>query len=287
MASLTNIDKIKLETFLQMGGGYVLDFSNRSFQEFISTSTGLDIYSPKYDNGSGSKANRLRAFWEKEPDTVVGKLLQELFEYWRTIKLINGQEIKKSEKELCDDCVKIANKLLGRMSSQGEQQITEEEFLSKEFKQISLDRLGCDSSVISVLNQRLDEINRCLSAKSSLAVIFLCGSVLEGILLSIAIKKPKEFNQSPASPKKDGKVLQFQEWTLNSFIDVAYSLGLLREDVKKFSHALREFRNYIHPYQQLLSKFNPDEHTAKICWQVLQAAIFQLSMSSNIYEQNL
>ena len=169
----------------------VLDFSNRSFQEFISTSTGLDIYSPKYDNGSGSKANRLRAFWEKEPDTVVGKLLQELFEYWRTIKIINGQEIKKSEKELCDDCVKIANKLLGRMSSQGEQQITEEEFLSKEFKQISLDRLGCDSSVISVLNQRLDEINRCLSAKSSLAVIFLCGSVLEGILLSIAIKKPK------------------------------------------------------------------------------------------------
>ena len=55
------------------------------------------------------------------------------------------------------------------------------------------------------------------------------------------------------------------------------SLDLVGEDVKKFSHALRDFRNYIHPFQQMASQFNPDQHTAKICWQVLQAAITQLS----------
>jgi hypothetical protein len=51
-------------------------------------------------------------------------------------------------------------------------------------------------------------------------------------------------------------------------------LGL---DVKKFSHALRDFRNYIHPYEQMASRFNPDAHTAQICFQVLRAAISALS----------
>jgi hypothetical protein len=74
-----------------------------------------------------------------------------------------------------------------------------------------------------------------------------------------------------------GKVKQFQDWTLSDFIDVARDLNLVREDVKKFSHALRDFRNYIHPYQQMSSGFNPDEHTARICWHVLQVAITQLS----------
>jgi hypothetical protein len=155
--------------------------------------------------------------------------------------------------------------------------ITEDEFLNKEFKQISLEKLGCDGIIKSVLEQRLDEIKRCLKAKAALSVIFLCGSTLEGILLSFATRKPKEFNCSAASPKKDDKVLLFQEWTLKNFIDVAHSLGFLKEDVKKFSHVLRDFRNYIHPYAQMTSRFNPDEHTAKICWQVLQAAICQLS----------
>lgn len=47
-------------------------------------------------------------------------------------------------------------------------------------------------------------------------------------------------------------------------------------DVKKFGHSLKDFRNYIHPRQQAAQGFKPDEHTAKISWQVLQAAIADL-----------
>lgn len=156
---------------------------------------------------------------------------------------------------------------------------TEEDFISKEFKEISIDKLGFDGVVTEVLKQRLDEIRKCLGVKAPLATIFLCGSTLEGILLGIASQKPSEFNSASCSPKDKvtGKPLQFNEWSLANFIDVSCSLKLLSEDVKKFSHALRDFRNYIHPYQQILSGFNPDEHTAKICWQVLQTAIYQLS----------
>ena len=54
---------------------------------------------------------------------------------------------------------------------------------------------------------------------------------------------------------------------------MAHDIRLLKPDVHEFSHALRDFRNYIHPYQQLASDFRPDEHTAKICFQVLKAAL--------------
>ena len=65
----------------------------------------------------------------------------------------------------------------------------------------------------------------------------------------------------------------FQDWKLAELIDVAHDIGLLKPDVQNFSHGLRDFRNYIHPYQQMASGFKPDEHTAKVYFQVLKAAL--------------
>jgi len=156
--------------------------------------------------------------------------------------------------------------------------VKEDDFLKKEFSEISVEKLDLDGVITEVLNIRLEEIKNCLSIKAPLAVIFLSGSTLEGVLLGIASKFPREFNQAKASPKdKEGKTLQFYQWTLSNFIDVAHEVGLLKEDVKKFSHSLRDFRNYIHPYEQVSARFNPDEHTAKISFHVLKAALFQLS----------
>mgnify|MGYP000925091871 CR=1 FL=1 len=157
-------------------------------------------------------------------------------------------------------------------------EIKEDDFLKKEFNEITLEKLGLDGVITETLNLRFDEIKKCLSSKAPLSVIFLCGSSLEGILLGIASKHPREFNQAKSSPKdKEGKALQFHLWSLSNYIDVAHEVGLLKEDVKKFSHSLRDFRNYIHPYEQVSARFNPDEHTARISWQVLKAALYQLS----------
>jgi len=43
--------------------------------------------------------------------------------------------------------------------------------------------------------------------------------------------------------------------------------------IEKFTHCLRDFRNYIHPYQQMCIGFEPDEYMTKICFQVLKAAL--------------
>jgi hypothetical protein len=81
MSNLTYVEKRKLEQLLGMSSGYVLDFSNRTFAEFVRDSTGRDIYDSTYDYASGSKANRLRAFWQKEPNSVVGKLMTDMLDY--------------------------------------------------------------------------------------------------------------------------------------------------------------------------------------------------------------
>src|SRR6185437_93574 len=80
MSNLSNLEKRKFEKLLGMSSGYVLDFSNRTFAEFITDSTGLNIYEARYDHGSGSKANRLRKFWEVEENTVVAKLMQDILD---------------------------------------------------------------------------------------------------------------------------------------------------------------------------------------------------------------
>lgn len=113
MSNLTSTEKQKLEKQFGMGGGYVLDFSNRTFAEFILENTELDIDSSDYDYGSNSKANRLREFWKKENNYIVGKLILELLERWKTNKLTNSfsESITRQEELLFEECQKIAVRL--------------------------------------------------------------------------------------------------------------------------------------------------------------------------------
>lgn len=279
MANLKQTDKLILENLFDMGGGYVLDFSNTSFQQFVFDTCKIDIYRSKYEIFGDSKAKRLRAFWQLESDKQVGILTNEMLAYWRAKKKINGEELTKSEVQIFNDSLSIAHRLRGvSPKNNSTTETSESDFLKKEFKNLNIDKLEIDNSVIEILKSRLEEIRKSLQNGSSLSVVIMCGSVLEGILLGTATANMKKFNQSTASPKnkETGKVLSFQDWTLNNLIDVAYSVGLLGLDVQKFSHSLRDFRNYIHPYQQMISGFSPDIDTAKISWQVLQAAISDL-----------
>ena len=104
MSDLTSIEKRKLERLLDMGGGYVLNFSNRTFDEFVVECTGRSIYDPKYAHGSGSKANQLRGFWAEESNPIVARLLAALIEYVESERM-------SDDAALVADCRKIINRL--------------------------------------------------------------------------------------------------------------------------------------------------------------------------------
>ena len=269
MANLKFSEKQLFEKLFDRGG-YVLDFSNRTFEEFFRDYN-VNIFSEKYNKSSGSKMNRLRAFWEVESDKKVGEVLLNLLQYAEA-----KEGVKQKDKDLA---ISYINKLLGNSTNSvtAKQEITEDDFLKKEFEKIDLSLLNL-GDLTETIEQRTTEIQKCLKSNASLSVIFLCGSTLEGILLNQATKNPRDFNTANAAPKdKENKVKQFPDWTLNNLIDVSYEKKFIGLDVKKFSHSLRDFRNFIHPYQQHLLNFTPDKHTAKISWQVLQAVIDDLS----------
>jgi len=254
-----------------MSTGYVLDYSNVTFAEFFRECVQVDIYADKYAINGDSKAKRLRAFWEIESDQRVGKALRALLVVW---SYENPSPDEQSQQRYTK-AVEIVNRLQGNNNPP---EPDEKTFLNQQFAHLDVSKIGLDPSLLPVIQNRLREVQGCMTAKAPLSVIFHSGSILEGILLSVASQDPKAFNQAKSAPKtKEGKVKQFSDWSLAQFIDAAYECGFLKLDVKKFSHELRNFRNYIHSSQQACSGFQPTTNTAEICLQVLKAAIADLS----------
>lgn len=105
MSDLTPIEKRKLERALGMGTGFVLGFSNRTFAEFFLDFFGVDIYDGKYEYESGSKANRMRAFWNLESNYLVGRVLGTLFDDWQEFRGFQDPD------EPPEECLEIAQRL--------------------------------------------------------------------------------------------------------------------------------------------------------------------------------
>lgn len=225
----------------------------------------------KYLNGT-SKLDEcvLKVF---NPINFIGdsQKLNNLIEDFNQYLLFDDLMINRVEQKV--SVVKYNSKV-----SKQSNELTESDFLKQEFSKVNLASLELDFQLEETIKQRLKEIELSLNSGAALSTIFLCGSTIEGLLLHLATKNAQKFNTSQSAPKnKEGKVQQLTEWTLDSLINVSYEVGFIKLDIKKFSHTVKDFRNYIHPRQQASQNFNPDKHTAEICWKVLQAIIASLS----------
>lgn len=108
MSSLAVRDKRVLEEFLGMDSGYVLDFSDRSFGEFVHEAVDIEIHSEKYTAHGSSKAKKLRAFWDIESDYLVGRLLNALIDYAEEV----APETTEEDKKKAGLCRAIGSRLL-------------------------------------------------------------------------------------------------------------------------------------------------------------------------------
>ena len=207
------------------------------------------------------------------------QLMYDLIEEFNKHLMHDGWNIYLNGNEI--SFKKVSFKVADLYTPDTKKEKTEEEFINIKIESLNLSKLPIENTLIPIIKSRMDEIENCLNSKSPLATIFLSGSVLEGILFAIAYKNMKEFNMAKSSPKRDGKVKGFEEWGLKDYIDVSKELGYIDEDVKKFSHVVQDFRNYIHPYQQMAQQFNPSIETAKLCVQVVKIAIQQITNRGN------
>ncbi|MER2369088.1 abortive infection family protein [Photorhabdus laumondii] len=106
MSDLSGSERRKLERLLGMSGGYVLNFSDRTFGDFFDEYR-VEIDAECYRARGTSKANRMRTFWELEANYVVGRVIGGLVDY-----ASEKQCFGDSNPVLIDDCRKIAQRLL-------------------------------------------------------------------------------------------------------------------------------------------------------------------------------
>lgn len=131
-----------------------------------------------------------------------------------------------------------------------------------------------------IIDERWLEAQKCQHIGANLSSVIMMGSILEGLLLAVASQNYSTVNQSSKAPKdKKGNIPPIQKWNLNSLIDVAVDVGWLKIDRGKFSHALRESRNVVHPWVQLTQKASFDPATCRTCWEVLIASVDDLLKS--------
>ena len=118
MATVDNLLKQKLEHLLGMSGGYVLDYSNASFADFVRTSIGIDPYALH----DGSKAHVLRSLWFSLSDAEFARLTIDMLEYRRLAENLGRHAQADAERsaadlqlaeEVSNSCVRCS----GRLSS--------------------------------------------------------------------------------------------------------------------------------------------------------------------------
>ena len=268
MSTLTRNERRYLERMLEMGDGYVLNYSDATYGEFFRRH-GMEIHAERFQTYGTSKAKKMRSFWDQEPDARVATVLGDMLDDYEVDCDLEGGQVDAS---LLEKSRNILTRISGQEATVDPEDGVER-FLDRDFAIPNVRKLPIEDSVVPIVESRLDEAQKALRVGAYLSVVVLCGSILEAVLLGMAQQEPRRFNSAVGSPRSGGKVKRFYDWTLANFIDVASDIGVLKVDVQKFSHGLRDFRNYIHPYQQISSGFTPDEHTAKVCFQVLRAAL--------------
>lgn len=107
MANLSFNEKQLIESVFDMSSGYVLDFSNRTFEEFMKDVVNYNIYE-KYPGLS--KAKMFREFLKDESEPYVGKAIVMLLSYMEDRGLITD-----NNRDRVNKLREFGKKLLGKL----------------------------------------------------------------------------------------------------------------------------------------------------------------------------
>lgn len=276
---VSTLDLRVIERVLEMGGGYVLDFTDRTFSAFFSEH-GVQIDDPYFSVEGTSKAKRLRCFLSLTQPPFAGRVLAALLQHRLAWKPDVAQKDLDAYRSIV---VRFGGELPPgtTTATASTQEDTEAALLRRVFQPEAFTRLPLDDAMTRALIERMQEAQRCIAAKANLAAVILCGSVLEGMCLGFGCRYPERVNRAYAElyNRSPGR---FHEWKLREWIDVLGRLGYLSPNVEEFGHALQDFRNYVHPAEQLAHHFSPDQHTARIGFQVVVAAADDLARAGTV-----
>ena len=104
------LDMRLIDDLFGIGGGYVLDFSDRTSAEFFSDELDIDIDNPKFSAEGTSKAKRLRCFLRTSDSSTRVRVLKALWDYRC------AQQRRKRIEEKVPDAQSEFDRLIARVS---------------------------------------------------------------------------------------------------------------------------------------------------------------------------
>jgi len=149
MSSLTDIEKRYFEKLLGMQSGYVLDYSDATFVEFFNRHK-INIHGQKYQTYGTSKAKKMRAFWEQEPDALVGNVLKELLEAYEADCSLNSRD---ADVPVLEKSRSIVVRLSGKPAPSKSAQ-TVDDFLHSEFSIPNIQKLPIEAMAVQIIESR-------------------------------------------------------------------------------------------------------------------------------------
>ena len=91
---------IFFDDLFEMGDGYVLDFSDRTFAQFFAEELNVDIDNPVYSRNGNSKGKRLRCFLQTVDKSTVIRTLNAPWEYR---EVISKDQVKAIQSKMLRD----------------------------------------------------------------------------------------------------------------------------------------------------------------------------------------
>lgn len=157
--------------------------------------------------------------------------------------------------------------------------------------EVSTDDLAPDFSPLAgsgevrdVLTRRWHECGKCVKAEAHLAAIVMMGGFLEALFVARANKlADKSILVGATNAPKDkstGKVTNYQDWMLDTYIKVGRELGWITESAKDVADKLKEYRNFVHPAKELRYGVTLGWNDSSLFWQVTKALARQLLLSA-------
>lgn len=135
-----------------------------------------------------------------------------------------------------------------------------------------------------ILTRRWHECAKCVKADAHLAAIVMMGGLLEALFVAranmMADKSPLTSAANAPKDKATGKVTNYQDWMLDSYIKVGRELNWITESAKDVADKLKEYRNFVHPAKELRYGIKFAFNDSSMFWQVTKALARQLLLSA-------
>lgn len=141
-----------VEDLFDMRSGYVIDFTNKSFQRFIRGTIGIDIYNDKNYKEPYSKANKLRQIMNTEPLIKVISLIDALLSYYEDHRLKADKLTDYDKKKIFDirEGLESTRKKINKELFISED--LDEEFRKISTGEISFVKMSLDDKLIQISN---------------------------------------------------------------------------------------------------------------------------------------